>query len=88
MTTNGWYVDGFVHHVGMGPFTAVARVESLDYIARAPFARASDRVTLGTRVRLPGFVTAQVNYMHQNGDLPRIQDNSIDFAVTYSFRYR
>ena len=88
VTTNGWYVDGFAHHVGMGPFTAVARVESLDYIATAPFARATDRLTLGTRVRLPGFVTVQVNYMRQNGDLPRVHDSSIDFTMTYSVRYR
>src|SRR5207253_835398 len=35
VTTNGWYVDGFVHHVGMGPFTAVTRVESMVYTAPA-----------------------------------------------------
>jgi hypothetical protein len=88
VTTNGWYADGFVHHVGMGPFTAVARVESMDYTAPAPRARSARRMTLGTRVRLPGYVTAQVNYMHQHGDLPRIYDDSIDFTVTYSLRYR
>lgn len=87
VTTNGWYVDGLVHHLGMGPFTAVARVESLVYTAAAPFARSEHRVTLGTRVRLPGYVTAQLNYMHQHGDFPRIYDNSVDFALTYSLRY-
>ncbi|MSO57368.1 MAG: hypothetical protein EXQ55_10700 [Acidobacteria bacterium] len=29
VSTAGWYVDGIVHHVGMGPFTAVVRGESL-----------------------------------------------------------
>jgi hypothetical protein len=87
VTTNGWYVDGFVHHVGMGPVTAVARVESLNYIASAPFARSADRITAGMRVRLPAYVTVQVNYMHQSGDLPRIYDSSVDFTVTYSLRY-
>jgi len=88
VTTNGWYVDGFLHHVGMGPFTAVARAEAMDYTAPDPRARSAHRLTLGTRVRLPYDLTAQVNYMHQRGDLPRIYDSSVDFTFTYSFRYR
>jgi hypothetical protein len=88
VTTDGWYVDGLVHRVGMGPFTAVTRVESIVYTAAAPFARSEHRVTLGTRVRLPRYVTAQLNYMHQHGDLTRIYDNSVDVTVTYSLRYR
>ncbi len=87
VSTTGWYVDGIVHHVGMGPFTAVVRGESLDYTAPSPRARSSSRFTMGTRVRLPGSVTAQVNYMHQHGDLPRIYNNSVDVTVTYSIRY-
>jgi hypothetical protein len=59
----------------------------MDYTAPAPRARSARRVTLGTRVRLPEYVTAQINYMHQSGDLPRISNNSIDFTITYSLRY-
>jgi hypothetical protein len=88
VSTTGWYVDAFLHHVGMGPLTVVVRDESLDYKAQAPFARSSRRFTTGARARLPGWVTAQVNYMHQHGDLPRIYDNSVDVSFTYSFRYR
>ena len=88
VSTTGWYVDGIVHRAGMGPFTAVVRGESLDYIASAPFARAASRFTLGTRVRLPGRVTAQVNYLRQNGDMPRIYDSSLDVSITYSLRIR
>jgi hypothetical protein len=29
-----------------------------------------------------------VNFMHQDGDMPRIYDSSVDFSVTYSIRYR
>jgi hypothetical protein len=87
VTTNGWYVDGFVHHVGMGPFTAAARVESTEYEAAAPFARSAHRFTLGTRVRLPGYMTMQVNYMQQHGDLPRVYDRSVDLTATMSLRY-
>lgn len=85
--TNGFYVDGALHHIGMGPFTGVARIEATDYQARPPFARSAHRFTIGARLRLPAYVTAQVNYMHQHGDLPRIYDNSVDFTVTYSIRY-
>jgi len=87
VSTVGWYVDGSIHHVGMGPLTSVIRIEALDYDASPPFARSAHRWTLGARLRLPQYFTAQVNYMHQNGDLPRIYNNSVDMTVTYSFRY-
>jgi hypothetical protein len=44
-------------------------------------------MTLGARVRLPRYLTAQINYIHQHGDLPRISDNSVDVTLTYSLRY-
>jgi hypothetical protein len=88
VSTTGWYVDGIVHRVGMGPFTAVIRSESLDYIASAPFARTASRFTLGTRVRLPGRITTQVNFVQQHGDMPRIYDSSLDVSITYSLRIR
>lgn len=87
-STTGWYLDGFLHHVGMGPFTVVVRDESLNYTAPAPRAVSARRFTMGTRVRLPGYVTAQINYMHQNSDLPHVHDGSLDFTLTYSVRYR
>ena len=86
VSTLGWYVDGIVHRPGMGPFTALVRGESLDYDAAPGRARAGKRVTLATRVRLPGPVTLQLNYLRQQGDLPRIKSHSIDFSATYSFR--
>jgi len=88
VTTNGWYVDAMVHHLGMGPVTAVARSEAMDYTAPEPRARSAHRLTVGARVRLPRSVTLQSNFMHQRGDLPRIYNNSLDFTITYSLRYR
>src|SRR4029079_14773766 len=61
VTTDGWYVDAFVHRVGMGPVTAVARIELTDYKAAALFARAAHRVTAGARVRVQDDLTAQLN---------------------------
>jgi hypothetical protein len=86
VSTTGWYVDGIVHRPGMGPFTGVIRAEQLDYTAPAPRDRSARRLTLGTRVRLPGPVTLQLNYLRQHGDLPRIKSHSLDFGATYSFR--
>lgn len=86
VSTLGWYVDGIVHRPGMGPFTALVRGEWLDYDAAPPRARMAKRLTLGTRVRMPGPVTVQLNYLRQHGDLPRIKAHSIDVSATYSFR--
>jgi hypothetical protein len=86
VSTAGWYVDGLVHRPGMGPFTALVRGEWLDYSAAPPRARTAKRVTLGARMRLPGPVTVQLNYLRQRGDLPRIKSHSIDLSATYSLR--
>jgi len=86
VSTRGFYMDGVVHRPGMGPFTALVRGEWLDYTAPSPRAREARRLTLGTRVRLPGPVTLQLNYLRQRGDLPRIKNHAIDFSATYSFR--
>ena len=86
VSTIGWYIDGIVHRPGMGPFTALVRGEYLDYDAAPPRARMAKRLTLAARVRMPGPVTLQFNYLRQRGDLPHIKSNSIDFSATYSFR--
>jgi hypothetical protein len=86
VSTTGFYIDGMVHREGMGPFTALVRGEWLDYTAPAPRAREARRLTLGTRVRLPGPVTIQINYLRQRGDLPHIKKHSIDVSATYSLR--
>jgi hypothetical protein len=86
VSTTGWYVDAIVHRPGMGPFTALVRGESLDYTAPAPRDRFARRLTLGSRVRVPGPITLQVNYLRQRGDLPHLKSHSIDFSATYSLR--
>jgi len=86
VSTHGFYIDGSVHRPGMGPFTALVRAERLDYTAPSPRAREARRLTLGTRVRLPGPVTIQLNYLRQRGDLPHLKDHTIDVSATYSFR--
>ena len=87
VSTVGAYIDGYVHRPGMGPFTAVVRGEFLDYDTAPPRARFGRRLTLGTRVRWPGPVTLQLNYLRQHGDLPYIKKETIDFTATYSVRF-
>ena len=86
VSTTGWYIDGIVHRPGMGPVTALVRGEWLDYTAPEPRDRFAKRLTLGTRVALPGPVTLQVNYLRQHGDLPHLKAHSVDVAATYSVR--
>ncbi len=87
VSTTGWYIDGFLHRPEMGPFTMAVRGESLDYTAPFPRARAASRLTVGTRVRWPGPVTLQLNYLRQRGDLPHIKKHSVDVSATYSLRF-
>ena len=64
-TTKGGYLDAFVHRVGMGPVTAVARIERLDYDTIPRFALFARRATVGARLRLPRGFTAQATVDHQ-----------------------
>lgn len=88
-TTTGWYADAIVHRVAMGPVTAVARVEKLDYPnpvqTRAVHAK---RQTIGARIRILEGLSAQVNALHHTGLLGSLGSRALDIGVTYSFRRR
>jgi len=87
MHTRGGYVDAFLHRREMGPFTALARLEVLDYDAgaRSMFAR---RSTIGTRIHLVDSLYAQINRSHNSGKtLYSEYRNSTDLALTYTIRY-
>jgi hypothetical protein len=77
-----------VHRPAMGPVTAVWRSEQLDYDASAPFARWARRHTAGARIRLLRNLSAQVNVLHQSGDLTDAYTTALDGALTYSIRLR
>jgi hypothetical protein len=87
-STDGWHADVMVHRPVMGPVTAVWRSERLDYAAAAPFARWAQRHTAGARIRLLRNVSAQVNILHQSGDLTEAYATALDVALTYSIRLR
>ena len=88
-STKGGYLDAFVHRPVMGPFTAVARVEKLDYVtAAAGRSRFFKRATVGGLVRITDGLVGQMNLSHQPGGLAYGNiETAADFALTYTIRF-
>jgi hypothetical protein len=84
--TRGGYVDAFVHRREMGPVTAVARVEMLDYTSNRMVVNAR-RATLGARVLIVDGLYATVNASHQTGAIYADFRNSVDLGLTYTVRF-
>lgn len=84
--TRGGYADIMVHKPLMGPVTAVARIDRLDYLA-GPFSQFPRRYTVGARIRLTRGLTAQINHVHQPFDgSDESGHTSLDIGLTYSIR--
>jgi hypothetical protein len=86
MHTRGAYLDAFVHRPGMGPVTAVARIEFLDYDA-GPRSAFAHRATVGARVHLVDALYAQLNTSHQSGEQYSRHATATDLALTYTLRF-
>jgi hypothetical protein len=86
-TTRGWYTDAIVHRVAMGPVTAVARVERLDYDTDPAFALHARRQTIGARIRILDALSAELNVVHQTGGLAEYGARALDVGITYSLRH-
>ena len=86
VATYGGYVDLSVHRRRMGPFTAVARAERLDYEAgeHSSYMR---RYTAGTRVRISRDLSLQVNILHQPGGFTDGRQLAADVGLTSTFRF-
>lgn len=85
-STHGGYADVIVHRMGMGPVTAVARIERLDYLA-GMFSAFPRRYTAGARIRLTHGLTAEINHVRQPYDTVLDPGHtSLDVALTYSIR--
>jgi hypothetical protein len=83
--TFGGYADVIVHRPFMGPVTAVARAEKLDYLAGA-FSSFPRRYTAGARVRLASMLVAQVNAIREPAYDLRTPRTSLDVALTFTAR--
>ena len=86
-TTSGWYSDAIVHRPGMGPVTAVFRIERLDYDTVPAHAFHAQRQTMGARIRLFDRLSAQLNVVHQTGHVAEYGSAPFDVGVTYSLRH-
>jgi hypothetical protein len=86
--TTGWYADAMVHRLGMGPVTAVARLERLRYDPSNPaFSLHAGRQMVGARVRFFEALSAQLNVVHQTGELAEYGATALEVGVTYSRRH-
>ena len=84
--TRGGYIDAFVHRREMGPVTAVARAEVMDYDARARSVLAR-RATLGARVLIADGLYAQLNATRQSRVISEDRRTFADVALTYTVRF-
>jgi hypothetical protein len=87
VATRGGYLDASMHRPGMGPVTAVARIERLHYDTVPRHAISAQRATVAARVRLPLRMTAQIAADHQWGRLIQRRPTTLGLALTYSLRY-
>jgi hypothetical protein len=85
-TTTGWYADVFLHRPGMGPLTAVGRVERLAYEATPPFDLYAGRQTIGARIRLIQSLSLQLNLLHQTEALAPRGSVISEIGISYSVR--
>ena len=86
-STTGWYADAIFHRRSMGPVTAVARVERLDYDTKPEHTLHSRRQTVGARVRVLDGLSAQINVLRHTGLLEQARGAAVDVGVTYSVRH-
>ena len=70
----------------MGPVTAVARAERLDYDADAAPDVYLHRFTAGGRVRLGSCLSGTVNVIHQPSGLAAGRTNGLDAGLTCTVR--
>lgn len=85
VSTDGGYVDLIVHRVGMGPVTAVARAEKLDYDA-GPFSFYRKRVSAGARIRFAEYLSGQINLIREPHGLAANRSVALDVGLTCTIR--
>jgi hypothetical protein len=86
VATRGGYLDTLIHPRWLGPVTAVARIERLDYDADE-FSEYLRRFTAGARVRFTPVIGAQINLVRELGRSPHEHKTALDLSLTYSVRF-
>jgi hypothetical protein len=82
--TFGGYIDVLAHRQGMGPVTAVARAERLDYLA-GRFSAFERRYTAGARIRLASMLVGHVNVVREF-ERGEAATSSLDLGLTFTAR--
>jgi hypothetical protein len=85
-STTGGYVDLIVHRPRMGPVTALARAERLDYQTTPPFALYTHRYSMGGRVRVWQGLAVSSGVSHQGGQLTQSRRTALDAGLSYTLR--
>lgn len=86
-TTTGGYLDALVHTRAMGPVTALARAERLDYdTPNLRFLLVTHRYTAGVRVRVARGLAVSAGLAHQAGQLTQRERTAIEIGATYVMR--
>jgi hypothetical protein len=86
VATRGGYVDGIVHLSAMGPVTALARIERLDYDA-GQYSAYYRRLTVGARLRISASLGVQVNLLREQRGVAGTRPLALDASATYSIRF-
>ena len=84
--TTGGYVDMIVHRPVMGPVTALARVERLDYDSDPQFALATQRYWAGARIRFWKGLATSFGVGHQTGQMTQSRRTAFDVGLTLALR--
>lgn len=79
--TTGGYVDAIVHVPAMGPVTALARAERLDYDAAPPFALYTHRYWGGARIRIWKSLAGSIGVGHQGGQMTQTRRTAVDAGI-------
>ena len=85
-STTGGYLDAIVHWRAMGPLTALARAERLDYNTTSRFALHTNRVTGGLRLRVWQGLGISAGLAHQAGQLTQRRRTALDVGATWTLR--
>ncbi|HEV3139709.1 MAG TPA: hypothetical protein VGY57_04295 [Vicinamibacterales bacterium] len=87
-TNKGWYVDSLIHLVGMGPVTAIGRIERLGIKDEDTEESTSYRQTIGARVRFFKALSLDVNLVHRAGkQLEEYRATALDVGLTWPIRW-
>ena len=86
VATRGGYLDAILHVRAMGPVTAVARIEKLDYDA-GEFSFYYQRYSVGALIRIANHTSLQFNLLRRPGGHSMGRALALDASITRTVRF-